>query len=259
MAATLVSAGWLVISPVDALAQTVGATISVVTIRGAYATGTTEGVVLFSGVDAQAGPLRLAVSIPLSRMTTSPLATVPGGAVPGSSSTAGAGDPLVRADLRVVDDTRRGFQVSAAGAVKYAMVDEASGRGSGEHDLGAGGSVFLMRGRTSLMADAMFWRYGDPDGIDYRDGVSYSVGVGRLVGAGRWSVLGTLAGFSAGLDDSTPPVSLGVSLLGAFLNGHSVAVSTGVGLTSGASDVSVGVSWRVSRALGVRTSASVNP
>lgn len=251
--------GTLLVATGAVQAQTVGATVSIFAVRGTYATETTDGLYLFTGVDAAGGPVRLAVSFPLMRVESNPLAPLPDGTPSFPYSSTGVGDPLLRGDVRIVNDTRRGLQVSVAGAAKFGVVQSTSGRGTGEHDLGAGGSAFAFRGRTSLMADVMFWHYGDPDGVDYEDGLSYSVGAGRLIGSGRWSVLGSVAGFSNGIEGASPPVSVGVSLLGAFSTGQSVAVSASVGLNESASDFSVGVSWRIAQAVRSRSARSGKP
>ncbi len=257
--AALVGGTLLVAADGTVQAQTVGATVSIFAVRGTYATETTDGLYLFAGVDAAGGPVRLAVSFPLMRVESNPLAPLPDGTLLVPYSSTGVGDPLLRGDLRIVNDTKRGLQVSVAGAAKFGLVEATSGRGTGEHDLGAGGSAFAFRGQTSLMADVMFWHYGDPDGVDYEDGLSYSVGAGRLIGTGRWSVLGSVAGFSTGIAGAPPPVSVGVSLLGAFVNGQSMAVSANFGLNESASDFAVGVSWRISQRVRTRSTISGTP
>ena len=134
--------------------------------------------------------------------------------VPAAETTAtGVGDPLARVDVAVVNDPARALQVSVAGSVKLPVADSENGLGTGKADVAIGGSIFKALGRTSVLADALFWKYGDPEGIDFANALSYSVGVGQLLGDGRWSALVSLSGFTTGIAGLSPPVQLNLGLL----------------------------------------------
>lgn len=234
-------------SVAPAHAQTVGYTASLYTVRGTYAGAETDGLYVFNAVDVSGGPIRVALTVPWGRTeSTATLLDDVGVPTPTSYTSTGMGDPVARADLRLVRDRSGSFQFGVAGAVKMAVVDVTTGRGTGETDLAAGATAFKMVNRTSLMADVMFWHYGDPADVDFDDTWSYSVGVAQMLGdAGRWSVMGSLSGFTTGLDGEPPPRSFTLGLLALAGRRQSIAVSTSLGLNDSASDFSLGVSWRV--------------
>ncbi|MGE0813341.1 MAG: hypothetical protein AB7O28_21755 [Vicinamibacterales bacterium] len=224
----------------SAPAQTAGYTAALAGVRGTYPGERVDSVYVFHTVDVAGGPMRASVTVPWIRMESTPAA----GAA--SATVSGFGDPLLRADVRVVDRPYA-LQVSLAGAVKAPLVDAATGRGTGEVDVAGGINILTVVSRTSLMADVLAWKIGDPPDVDYTDAVSYSVGVAHTFGAGRWSALSSLSGSSAGIGDLSPPVALTIGALAVVGRRHSVVGSVSLGLTDGASDVSAGVSWRVAR------------
>jgi hypothetical protein len=238
------------IAPVPARGQDVGYTASLFVARSTYPTDRFTSIYLFNSVDLTAGPLRASVSVPFvrQRVVTFDAVVDPatGTLTDLETTTTGLGDPLVRADLRVIDDRSRGLQVALAGSVKLPVVDVDGGLGTGVADYGIGGSVFKAAGRTSLYADVLFWKYGDPEGIDFEDSLSYNIGMGRVLGSGRWSGMVSLAGFSQGLGDSAPPVLLNVAALAVAGRGQSLAITASVGLND-ESGFSIGTSWRLAR------------
>lgn len=111
----------------------------------------------------------------------------------------------------------------------------------------AGANAVKVLGATSLLADLLYWKYGDPEGVDFVDTLAYNVGVARRLGSGRFSVLSSLSGGTAAIGGLDPPVAVTVAVLSLVGRRQSVVVSATAGLTSGASDVAVGASWRVAR------------
>lgn len=238
--------GSLATSIGPAVAQTVGFTGALYGVRGTFPTERVNSVYVFTAGDATVGPVRVMATVPFVRVSTTPDATATSTSAM-STTSAGVGDPLVRVDVRFVDDRRRRVQVGLAGALKVPIVDAATGRGTGETDYGLGGTAVTTMRRTSLMADVLYWTYGDPEGSDFTDAWSYSVGAARVVGGGRSSVTASLGGFSSGVGGAPPPVALTVGLLTLVQRGQSLALTASVGLTDSSSDVSVGASWRLTR------------
>ena len=233
-------------------AQDLGYTASLFFARTSGPDATFDSVSVFNSVDAGRGPLRLTFSVPVGRyhsVIEPGVDPVDGAVLPGSDTTAsGFGDPLIRADVRVLDDRARGLSVGVAGSIKPPVADPAGGLGTGEMDYAFGVSLYKANGRTALLADALYWVFGDPEGIEYLDGMSYSTGVARTLSAsGRWSTLLTLSGFTAGYGGLSAPVQLNVGVLTLVGRRHSLAVSAGFGLTESAADFSIGTSWRISR------------
>jgi hypothetical protein len=231
-------------------AQGIGYTASFYVSQTTYpdATGRDTTVYLFNGVDVTTGPVRSSISVPLvHRRTTLTGASLDGAPLESVDSRTRFADPLVRVDVRVLDDRARGVQLAVAGAVKLPTTPVESGLGTGETDVGVGGSLFTTRGKTSAFADLVFWRYGDPADIDYRNSLSYSVGVGRIIAAGRWSAMASLGGFSQGIAGGTGPVQLTLAMLALTGSHQSVAITAGIGLNDASQGFSIGTSWRIAR------------
>lgn len=229
-------------------AQTVGYTGSFYGSRTTYPTERVDSVYVFNGVDVVHGPLRLTATVPWMRVATTSVADA---AVPGTTLAAtpgtGFGDPLFRLDARVVNDSVRRLQVGVATAVKVPLVDGSSLRGTGKADYAVGATAFKAVRRTSMMADVLFWHYGDPDGFDFSDTWSYSVGVAQVLKQGRWSALASMSGFTAGVNGMPPPLAVNLGVLALASRRQSVAVTASIGLNDSSSDFSLGTSWRIAR------------
>ena len=230
-----------------AAAQEVGVGVAVSAARATDPGQRLTGVYVFTSVDAAAGPVRIWVSVPFAtqRSTFDTFDPVTGAPVVEDDTARGVGDPLVRADVRVVDDASNGLQIAASASIKPALADADEGLGTGATDVAFGASVLKTVGRTSILADAQYWMYGDPDGLDLENTLSYSAGIARLLGSGRWSSMISVSGFSTGIDGGRGPVQLNLAALALAGRRQSVSVMVGVGLNSGADDLSFGVGWRV--------------
>lgn len=118
----LVVVGWCAAvlgAPLPGHAQTFGYTASVFVARSTYEIERATSLYLFNGVDVSGGPVRLSASIPLIRQRITPLASLADPTVvPAPRTNAGFGDPLIRLDVRVVDDRPRDLQIGVAGSVK---------------------------------------------------------------------------------------------------------------------------------------------
>ena len=231
-------------------AQDIGYTASFYVSHTTYpdATGRDTTVYLFNGVDVTTGPVRSSISVPLvHRRSVLTSTSVDGAPLESVDTRTRLADPLIRVDVRLLDDRERGVQVGVAGAVKLPTTPVESGLGSGKADVGVGGSLFTVRGRSSAFADLMFWRYGDPADIDYRNSLSYSAGVGRVIAGGRWSAMASLGGFSQGIAGGPGPVQLTLSMLALTGSRQSVAITAGIGLNDASQGFSIGTSWRIVR------------
>jgi hypothetical protein len=231
-----------------AAAQDVGFSVSVSGARADYPGQRLSGIYVFNSLDVTAGPVRIWASVPLIRQwsTVDVVDPVTGTSAPARETTSGAGDPLVRIDLRLHHDPVRALQVGVAASLKPSITDAAGGLGTGASDVAFGASLFKGLGRTSILADVLYWKYGDPEGLDFEDTLSYSLGVGHVMGRGRWSSMVSLSGFSRGLEGGAAPVQLNVAALALAGRRHSLSIMAGFGLNAGASDLSFGAGWRVS-------------
>jgi len=232
-------------------AQTAGYTASFYVARATYPGQQLTGTYLFNSVDVARGPVRVSASVPFihQRLTFTEVTIDPAGGtpLPDEDTSTGFGDPVVRLDVRLVDDRKRGLQIAFAASVKPSIVDAANGLGTGVTDVAAGGSVFMTVGPTSVFADVLFWKYGDPEGLNFQDTLSYSVGVGRRIGTSRISALASLAGFSKGIEGAAAPLQLSVAMLALVGGRQSIAITASVGLNDESGDFSIGTSWRIAR------------
>jgi hypothetical protein len=250
LAAALVAASVLIFPPASS-AQTIGYTASTYGSQGTYPDSRTTSVYVFNSVDVTGGPVRVTFAVPFvhQRFVSTGVVVDPIVGTTGDveDRSTGFGDPLVRIDANVLNDREHALQIGLAGSVKLPVVDAAGGLGTGKADVGVGGSVFRAVGRTSLFADLLYWKYGDPEGVDFQNSLSYSVGVGRLIGNGRWSAMFALAGFSNGIDGASAPMQLNATVLALANRRQSLAVTAGVGLNDASGDFSIGASWRITR------------
>ena len=249
LVAACAAAAALLAGAAPAAAQQVGFSLAAAGARGTYdATYRLSGAYLFAGVDVTGGPVKLWVSVPFIRSssTVDAIDPVTGATVTSKASNSGVGDPLVRLDLRLIDSRTHSLQFRVSSAVKPSIVDASGGLGTGKTDVAVGGSLFKGFGRTSVFVDALYWKYGDPDGIDFQDAVVYSVGFGRVFGTGRWGTMVTVSGASKAIAGGDAPTQLNVAALYSASRRQSLAVSAGVGLTGVTGGVSVSTSWRTS-------------
>lgn len=227
-------------------AQSIGYTGAFVGARGAYPTERVASTYVFNSVDITGGPARVALTVPWMRVETTlpqdPLITP---ILPTTST--GMGDPIVRLDLQLIDNRPQALQVGVAAAVKLAVVDVSTGRGTGEADYAAGATAFKTIRRTSLMADVLYWKYGDPEGFDFADSWSYSVGASQVIGTGRWSAYASVSGFSSAIADMPAPMAINMGVLTLVGRRQSLAVTASLGLNQSSTDFSLGTSWRISR------------
>ena len=157
----------------------------------------------------------------------------------------GIGDPVGRVDVALVRTDANHPSLSLVGAVKAPVADVTHGFGTGEWDVGAGLSGAASVGGTSVLADAVYWKLGNPPGASLRNAVAYALSVGRALSGGHWSVLGTVSGSSSLWTGLAAPVQAGMGVGYLFESGNSVFVTTAVGLTRTAPALSTGLGWRV--------------
>jgi hypothetical protein len=237
--------GVLMALPADA--QEFGYTASWYVARSTYPEQRDTGLYLFNSVDLAAGPVRASITLPFIRQHTTLLGGLTDPRLDTSSTVTGFGDPLMRVDFSVFQDSGRDLQVGISGSVKPSIVSADDGLGTGATDVAAGATLFKSVGGTSFMADLQFWKYGDPAGIDFPNSLAYGIGIGRVLQAGRTSAMVSLGGFSHGLDGTTNLMQLNAGLLVLASRRQSVSVTAGFSLNDRLGDFSIGTSWRIAR------------
>ena len=157
----------------------------------------------------------------------------------------GIGDPIGRVEFALVSGEGGSPSVSVVGATKAPLADVNRGFGTGKWDVGAGLSSAVSVGGTSVFADAVYWKLGNPPGAGLRNAVAYGLSVGRVLPARGWSVLATVSGASSFWDGLEAPVQAGAGVSHLLDSGSSLSIFSAAGLTRTAPTISVGVGWRV--------------
>ncbi len=214
---------------------------------------------LYNGLGLTVGRVRLSASLPLvyqrTPWVTYTEVTGTSGADGGSGAAGsvlvdtisyeelGIGDPLVRADLRVLDERGLLPAVRLTLDVKAPVGDVERGFSSGEWDYAGGLSLTKSVGRTLLFADLAYWYVGDMPGVELGNSLAYGAGIGRSLGGGKLGVLASIFGSTRIQPAVDPPlqVSLGLSYLLDLR--RSLMVSASAGLTDSAPDISLSLGW----------------
>ena len=157
----------------------------------------------------------------------------------------GIGDPIGRIDVAVSRADVGRPSVSFVGAVKAPLADVGRGFGTGEWDVGAGLSSAMSVGGISVLADAVYWKLGNPAGASLRNALAYALSIGRALPRSPWSVLGTVSGASSLWTGLEAPVQAGMGVGYLLESGSSVFVTAAAGLTRTAPSMSTGLGWRV--------------
>jgi hypothetical protein len=225
----------------------------------------TNGLYLFSGISAQAPPMRFSASIPVI-LQNNPWITYTGTGLLPSGGTQdidsdtrgrirlpdttdyvdlGLGDLFLRGDLELfaMEGARPGLQIS--GSVKVPVADVEAGFGTGEWDAGFGLSTSMAAGGFLLMADAMYWFLGDMPGLVLEDALAYSASVGRPLSGGRIGLVASFLGYTKTFEDIDPPLQISFGFTYLKTSGSSFNGNCAAGLTESAPDVSVSLGWQI--------------
>ncbi len=160
-------------------------------------------------------------------------------------SRVGIGDPIGRIDVALSRADAERPVVTLVGAVKAPLANVNRGFGTGEWDVGAGLSSAVKVASVSVLAEAMYWKVGNPPGASLRNAVAYALSIGRALPRSRWSVLGTVSGASSLWTGLEAPVQAGMGIGYLLESGSSVFVTAAAGLTRTAPAISTGLGWRV--------------
>ena len=172
-----------------------------------------------------------------------------GGTITPASSTpfsgVGLGDPIGRVDVALSQSEAGRPTLSLVGAVKAPFADVKSGFGTGKWDVGAGLSSAVNVSGVSILAEAVYWKIGNPAGASLRDAVAYALSIGRALPGSHWSVLGIVSGATSLWSGLEAPVQAGAGVGYLLESGSSVFVTAAAGLSRTAPAISTGLGWRV--------------
>lgn len=151
------------------------------------------------------------------------------------------GDPVLGANLRLLDGGRIG--ASIGGAVKAPLASNTT-VGTGQWDYGANVSLSAFVGsRLMLGADLGYWHLGDLDSLELRDPLMASLSAGALLGT-RWAAMASLLASTAAVEGFDPPASVSLSL-SRIAGGGSWGFSIAAGLSESSPDFAFNINWSV--------------
>lgn len=157
----------------------------------------------------------------------------------------GIGDPVARIDARLAGERGLLPAIWAIGSTKAPVADVAHGFGTGEWDVGGGLSLEKSLTRTSFVAEAVYWKLGNPPGGEFRNAVAYSLSGGQLLGNGQLSVLGSVFGASSLWRGLAAPLQAALGLGYRFPSGSGISGSVAAGLTRSTPDLAIAAAWRI--------------
>jgi hypothetical protein len=172
-----------------------------------------------------------------------PSQTLPGEVTYQDEFTWAVGDPYLSASGAVYEGTGLLRSVRAQVAAKAPLRGIESGVGTGEWDVGVGGSAFSSIGGTFVFADVSRWWFGDLPDLELRDGLTYGAGLSRSVLDARGSVMVSFFGASALIESMARPASLALGLSYSPRLGRSISGGVAAGLSEASPDVSVYMGW----------------
>jgi len=154
------------------------------------------------------------------------------------------GDPFLSGSARLYEGSGVLRSVLAQVSTKAPLRGLDSGVGTGEWDVGAGGSAFAALGTTYAFVDLAYWWYGDLPELELGDGPSYGVGLSRAVGS-RVSLMASFFGAASPIGSMDSPASVGLGASYIPRLGRSFSAGMAIGLTEASPDVSIYAGWSV--------------
>lgn len=153
------------------------------------------------------------------------------------------GDPFLSASTAVYEGTGILRSVRTQVSAKAPLRGIDSGVGTGEWDVGVGGSAFASIGGTFVFADVARWWFGDLPDLELRDGATYGAGVSRSVLDARGSIMVSFFGASPLIESMERPASLALGLSFSPRLGRSLSGGVALGLSESSPDLSVYAGW----------------
>lgn len=156
------------------------------------------------------------------------------------------GDPFLSASAGVYEGRGVLRSIRTQLSAKAPLRDIESGVGTGEWDVGIGGSAFASIGGTFVFADVAHWWFGDLADLELRDGLTYGAGLSRPVLDARGSIMLSFFGASALIESMERPASLALGLSYSANERRSVSAGLVTGLSESSPGLSVYVGWSLS-------------
>ncbi len=155
----------------------------------------------------------------------------------------GLGDPMLFAGVALLGGRAAPVTLRLMGSVKMPVADVERGFSTGAWDYAAGLSLSGVLGSTLLFADASYWVFGDPPGMEYRDPLAYSAGFGRPLAGGKLGLMAAVYGYTQVIEGVAPPIQASLSLSYLLDWNRSLMGGVSFGLTDSSPDIAFSLGW----------------
>lgn len=162
-----------------------------------------------------------------------------------SYNQSGFSDPSANMGYRIIGKDYGTTSVKLNASLKFPLADPTRGFGTGEWDVGWGGSVSQRINTWFISGNLMYWHYGDMPDLELKNALNYGAGIGKSLAGGKWMLLGSFFGMTEIIEDVDPPLSAGLGI-GRQIGGRTnFNANIYFGLSESSSDVAVGAGWQV--------------
>jgi len=156
----------------------------------------------------------------------------------------GAGDPMLGMSVTAVrEEDGAPVTLSLRGDLKLPVADVDQGFGTGQTDVGVGGSVSRQLGDAYVFTDLEYWAFGDMPDLELKNALSYAAGIGHV--SGSVGVNAMFSGYTRILEGTDPPMTIsgGLSVFPGQTGRTGISFSAAAGLTESSPDFSLSAGW----------------
>ena len=168
-----------------------------------------------------------------------------GDPVPSDSDQWGLGDPILRVGYDVFRSSTRAHLVSVYAVGKAPVADEETGFSTGEWDAGGGIAWRYSATKVRFLAEATYWRLGQPPEVILVNPVIYRLGIGHYFSQGKTLVEVSAFGRTETIADVGGSHLIGLTVERRLGHRKLFFATASVGLSEGAPDGVLVVGMRV--------------
>lgn len=118
------------------------------------------------------------------------------------------GDFYLYSSYQLLNEFNNSLDLYITPGIKFPTSSGSSGIGTGKFDYSISASIKRSVESFVLLAEAGFIKFGDPDGIDYKNPFTYGIGLGKIISENGNSVLLYFLSYTTILDNYEPPRQL---------------------------------------------------
>src|SRR5690606_8968765 len=122
------------------------------------------------------------------------------------------GDLYLYSSYQLFNEVSNPIDLYFTPGIKFPTASASSGIGTGKFDYSISASMRRSIESFVLLAEAGFIKFGDPDGINYKDPFTYGIGLGKFISENGNSVLLYFLSYTNILDNYESPRQLSLGL-----------------------------------------------